>query len=233
MEIHEKLINPDQQENVDYRLIELYLQSVMDGNPKVENIYTLRPTNVPHEMTFVVSGRETKDKNDDNLIEEFEQKAMLGEKYNTSDFPELEKGLNEPAADKNVTYDKWGAWISGYAPLTDASGKTVAVVGVDEAAGFIAKQNSQIRNTILVIDLILLPFLILSAYLLSRKLIRPMKVLVEGMKRVSHGDFEHQLTLKGKKDEIAFIQLFNNMISIFKSARKHELEKESDDKEEK
>lgn len=232
VDLHESLISPEQQKSDDYKLLELYFRSVMDGNPKIDDVYTLRPTTNPQEMTFVVSGMETKDKNGNNLIEEFEQKPNLGEVYKTSCCPEMLKALSGPTADQSVTYDKWGAWISGYAPLRNNKGKTVAIVGIDMSSTFISDQRTEVLQSILYVDIILLPILILIAYLLSRRLGKPFRILVQGMKQVSHGDLSHKLNLKAKGEDLAFVQLFNSMLDMFGSLRKHELSKKPSEEDE-
>ncbi len=109
--IHENLQEPADQKSADYKLLELYLQSIMSGNPQIDDIYTLRPTDDPGTMTFVISGAETADHDTDGVIDEEEQKAMLGEQYDIFQAPKIKEGLAGPASDEAVTYDKWGGLV--------------------------------------------------------------------------------------------------------------------------
>ncbi len=210
-ETHERLQQPGDQDSEDYNLLELYLQSIMAGNPKIDDIYTLRPTNKPHEMVFVISGKETEDSDKNGIIEDFEMKAALGEKYDTTDFPDLEKGFYEPAFDQEITYDKWGAWLSGYAPLKNQNGRSVAIVGVDFSADTIAKQRHDILNVFLIINAILiLPYALLSFYV-SRLVSRPYNLLIEGIGQVKRGDFNYRLKSGEKGLNKIVADFFNEM----------------------
>ncbi|HOJ50568.1 MAG TPA: hypothetical protein PKW55_07145 [Spirochaetota bacterium] len=36
--------------------------------------------------------------------------------------------------DKEFTVDKWGVWLSSYAPIVDSDGNIIAAIGIDMAA---------------------------------------------------------------------------------------------------
>lgn len=230
VEIHERLQKPEDQNSEDYELIELYFQSIMTGNPKISDIYTLRPAGEPHQMTFVVSGMETEDTNQNGLIEEFEIKPALGEKYDTSPFPELELGLNKPSFDKKITYDKWGAWLSGYAPLKNKQGKTVALVGIDFAADTIAKDRQVILKLFLFIDAILIIPLALLAYYISNRISRPYRLLGKAIDEVRRGDFNYRLNIKKKSLEYIIANQFNDLAEVYSALVEKKL-KERKEKE--
>jgi methyl-accepting chemotaxis protein len=227
---HEKLITAEDQKSDDYKLLELYLKSVMSGNPKIDDIYTLRPTDKPHVMTFVVSGKGTYDANHDGYLGENEQKAMLGEKYNTEAQPQLEEGLTTPGHDKKITYDKWGAWLSGYAPLKDASGKTVAVLGVDYAANTLAQENRQLLVVILWVILIMVPIYIYFAHLLSRRIQKPFRMMVKAMDRITHGEIDYQIPVVEKSEEGLLADFFNNMKNVLIDAIRRKSEEKNEKK---
>ncbi len=222
VDVHEQLTSPEQQTSSAYVQIEKYFQSVMDGNPKIDDIYTLRPTSTPHLMTFVVSGKETADQNGNGAIDDAELKANLGEEYDTADFPQLEEGLRQPSADDEITYDKWGAWLSGYAPVKNAEGVSVAVLGVDLSSSFINAQRNDVLGALALVDLAALPVFVLISWWFAQRMSRPFRILGQGMYNVSHGDSHHQLALKGRGADHAFIELFNGMVQMIGSAKHHE-----------
>ncbi|MDD5566576.1 MAG: hypothetical protein PHH01_00030 [Patescibacteria group bacterium] len=215
----ERLIDSSQQNSDEYREIESIFQSAMSGNPSIDDIYTLRQTATPNRMSFIVTGDTTRDSNGNNVIEEFEQKAMLGEIYDTTDFPELVAAMEKPSVDKTITYDKWGAWLSGYAPLRNASGQSVAILGVDYSAEIIQKQRNDTLQSLLIADLIFLPILLLASYFLSLRLSRPFRILAQGMDKLAQGDFKYHLPLKHRGEEKIFVELFNNITTMFSSRR--------------
>ncbi|MDD5039565.1 MAG: PLDc N-terminal domain-containing protein [Patescibacteria group bacterium] len=214
-ETHELLQSPEDQNTERYAIIELYLQSVMAGNPKIDDIYTLRPTNKPHTMMFVVSGKPDIDADKNGVIDPEEMKADLGELYETEEYPALEEALTKPSYDAEVTYDKWGAWISGYAPLEDARGKTVAVVGVDYAAKTLSAERQQFLKILWIINLAFVPIFGVLAYLFTRRVVKPYRVFVHAAQRYSHGDHEHRLKPSRNPEENLIVQLYNNIADEF------------------
>jgi methyl-accepting chemotaxis protein len=228
-DIHESLTLPEQQKSDQYKMIETYFQSVMDGNPEIDDIYTLRPTTAPHIYSFVVSGMVTTDANGDGKIDESEQKPALGDTYDANQSPAMEAGLVNASHDAEITYDKWGAWLSGYAPLRDSHGKGVAVVGVDYSARVINSYKSTMLNVLLLLDVIFIPFGILIVYLLSIYFSKPFRSLAHSMSAVAHGDFTQRLPQK-KGEEGVFNDLFNNMQTMFEHSLEHKKHKEAETK---
>ena len=75
-----------------------------------------------------------------------EQRTPPGEVY-TDITPALERAFRgTPQFDDAIITDRWGTWVSAYAPLRDADGRVEAVLGVDfEAAEWLA-QRAQARR---------------------------------------------------------------------------------------
>ncbi len=219
-ENHEKLMNRSQQGSTEYQDIESYFKSVMAGNSKINDIYTMRTTSNPDELMFVVSGRDTADYNNNGEIEEDEEKAYLGEYYDTTGSPDMRLGLTEPSVDQEITYDKWGAWISGYAPLINDSGKSIGLVGVDFEATVIQQQRKNTFNTLLILDAVFLPITILVSYYLGLKLTRPFKTLAVGLEQIAKGNLKYRLPFKSRGDDRIFEDLFNKIRANAADAKK-------------
>jgi class 3 adenylate cyclase len=67
----------------------------------------------------------------------------------------------------DVYRDKWGAWMTDYAPITNARGEVVAELGVDFAADYVAEVQGAIRRqmvTIFAIAYVLLSALVVYIY---------------------------------------------------------------------
>ncbi|MDD1463575.1 hypothetical protein MEO39_26700 [Dolichospermum sp. ST_sed2] len=104
----EKIVSNNQQQSLEFTEIEQYFQQVMTGNPLIDEIYTLRPTEDSNTMTFIVAGKESKDLDNDNYIDDSELRPEIGEKFDVTNLPDLKNGLIEPSADREVNADKWG-----------------------------------------------------------------------------------------------------------------------------
>ncbi len=83
-------------------------------------VYTLRKKD-ENTATFVVDTDE-------------DEPASIGEEYEMTE--SMKKAFNGTAAfDRDMYTDQWGTFKSGYAPIIDNAGKTIAVLGVDYNAG--------------------------------------------------------------------------------------------------
>jgi len=134
-----------------------------------ESIYTLVPSQ-GKTWHFVLDSAIPYDLNGDGEIDENEDKAHLGEPYDVSEFPEMQRCYLEgkPTADKEFTKDKWGVWLSGYAPIKDKVGRVVAIVGVDFNVTTVLEKEKWLRQTAWIIFPILSLFTILTALLFER-----------------------------------------------------------------
>ncbi|MDD4628439.1 MAG: HAMP domain-containing sensor histidine kinase [Candidatus Peribacteraceae bacterium] len=106
----------------------------------IRYVYILRRTENPLELEFVVDADaldslEETDINRDGVIDPSEQQSFPGDRYDISGIPILQKdAFIRPTADVGITRDQWGETFSGYAPIRDASGRVVAVIGIDMTA---------------------------------------------------------------------------------------------------
>ncbi len=120
-----------------------------------------------------------------------------------------------------------GAWLSGYAPLTNENGEAVAVVGVDYKAETLADKRQHIFNIILYINFaLIIPFAVLSWYT-SWRIGRPYRMLVKAMDRVRHGELDYTIKPRRKGEEFLIADLFHTMRdTLYKACRR---EQASDD----
>lgn len=156
-ELHKTLTSPEQEGSETYQKIKKDLQKLAELNPKIDSIYTLRKTDKENVLSFVVDSAEPKDLNHNGIIEPDEDMAHLGELYDISSYPDMILGLSQPAADRSITVDKWGQWISGYAPLKDKNGNFEALVGVDFSASSYYQLLQERRRIIFSLALLALP----------------------------------------------------------------------------
>ncbi|MNL11015.1 Phosphoserine phosphatase RsbU [compost metagenome] len=100
----------------------------------------------------------------------------------------MNRALVGPAADRKFATDTFGTWLSGFAPIRDASGKTVAIVGVDMSAAEVLNEERHLLEIALFILLVGLAFALGTSVWLARLLSRPIAQLAEGTRKVSEGD---------------------------------------------
>jgi len=231
MDMHETIITTDDDKTENYRILSLYLKSVRAGNSLIDDIYTLRTTNQPDRMTFVLSAMDTADYDKDGVLEENEIKPAVGEAYDIADLPALKNGLEQTSVDAEITFDKWGAWLSGYAPLIDSQGKTVGLIGVDFPAENITQERRELGRIIFLSLVGINIVMVLLIYSLSRYLSGPFRILGEGMQRVARGDLSYRLPERGKSEIKYFTHLFNKMADTFSRTRHDELHRHFSEKD--
>jgi HAMP domain-containing protein len=113
--------------------------------------------------------------------------------------------------------DRWGQWISGYAPIRNSAGEIVGALGIDFEADYVVEiQQAIIQNTALAFTITFL-LLFVSVYAISRAITRPINRLTRIAARIGEGDYEQDLsglTHNNFPDEInALARVFDIMIS--------------------
>jgi len=207
---HEAVRTTDDEDGADYVRVQSFLQKVKKANPDVDDIYTMRKGEEENRWNFVVGSKNTADFNQDGTIEPEEERVAVGEEYDASDTPELKKALIRPAADYEINCDHWGCWLSGYAPIRDPKGKTVAVVGVDIPAKDIVDFEEETRYIIAMIVGALIVVFPLLLYPFLSLMVRPIAKIVEGMEKLKH-DFSSRIAVDTGDEFELIARTFNNM----------------------
>jgi len=105
----------------EYReLIQLF-ENVAADEPQFVSIYVLRPTDRADMLAFAA----------DFVIPGRASPAAVGEEYDRRQAKSLDAAFERPTVEDEFTTDRWGTVLSGYAPIRDASGTAIAVVGID------------------------------------------------------------------------------------------------------
>lgn len=99
--------------------------------------YIFRPTAQPTLWEFVADADSnydipllSKDHNGDGVIDEADENAWPGLLYDATGQEFVTKGLRGPMVEGFAT-DKWGTFLTGFAPIRDSNGSAVAILGLD------------------------------------------------------------------------------------------------------
>lgn len=137
--------------------------------PEVVYAYIMRKTDDPNILEFIADAdlydhMHPVDGNENGIIDPEEELSYPGMKYDISDFPVMrDQAFVEPAADEEFTTDQWGSFISAYAPIFDAKGNAIAIIGLDmDASDFLTMSTSIFRPAVFL--LVILLALFLSSY---------------------------------------------------------------------
>ena len=93
-------------------------------------------------------------------------------------------------------YDKWGGWITAYAPLRDDEGNIVPNVGIgaDITAEHLFAVQKSIRNQVIPAFLVTYSALFALVYIISGVLTRPTIALSKAAQRIGEGDYNQDLS---------------------------------------
>ena len=125
-------------EKPEYAKVIKQLNDIRYQNQWVKYTYMLRYTGNQQLFEFVADSNAIDpfvhvDENDDGVINDADHLPVPGEIYDASNTPNSNAALERPIG-FNAGTDQWGTFISGWAPIKDINGHTVAVLGVDVLA---------------------------------------------------------------------------------------------------
>jgi K+-sensing histidine kinase KdpD len=131
----------------------------------------MRKTNDPLTLSFVadadaLSTPDELDVNNNNVVDDYEEPSFTGDPYVIEPDSVLrDEAFLKPSVDAQATTDQWGRLISAYAPIYNAKGESVAILGMDiKADDFDALTQSTF--SIVAVLLVGLVGVFLAAYVL-------------------------------------------------------------------
>jgi signal transduction histidine kinase len=199
---HATLTERAQEGNAAYMQIKRVLQRIKNNSPNIHYIYTWRFNNAG-QLVFVVDA-ETDPEEISHLgdIYKSESDSFLAQKL---------ASLKGPMADDQFDIDKWGVWLSGYAPFYRSDGQREGIVGMDiAAADVIAKERRFLRVALGVFG-VTIPVALALGWFLGRTLTGPIVKLTVASNRIAGGDLSYRVPLYSG-DEIGTLALaFNTM----------------------
>lgn len=187
------------------------LRAFMRVDPRIEEMYAMTRSPKPGTFIFVADASPPRDKNGNGVIEDTEKPAEPGEEYDTAPFPEMKQAYDAPAADLEVNKDKWGWWLSAYAPIRDSRGRTAGIVGLDVSADTIRQSQARMKQIIAIICAIFLALGVVAADIYACRLTRPLNDMVAASREIGKGNYAHRVT-RAPRNEIGFLaETMNSM----------------------
>jgi GAF domain-containing protein len=157
-------------------------------------VYTLRKDS--QGIYFVVDARVSPDEEDiSNFGDRYEEPSdTLVANFNT-----MTKTIVEP----EIYTDEFGSFLSGYAPIYDANGQRVGVLGVDISADTIVAQERQYLIRLILIFLASLPVVVIGGVIFAAYLAKPIVNLRDMANKISQGNFNTRITRIPQTRELA------------------------------
>jgi methyl-accepting chemotaxis protein len=143
-------------------------------------------------------------------------KPFVGDKYTIRDASVIKtfhEAVNAGKAGYSDIYrSDNGVWLSGFAPIVNADGKTAAVLEVDITYSDYLELENQIRLRGWLLRLLGIVLSVITALMLGRYIARPVEQLQKVAQQVGEGDFSIKPNIT-QKDEIGALSTsFGGMI---------------------
>lgn len=202
---HQSLKSAADQDGETYARLKQILREVRDANQsgdlKVTFIYTLRPI-ADGRWEYVVDAEEKgQDKSSIGDIVEFRE----GEKMIPS--------LGVAQVDSAFAKDAFGKWLSAFAPVRDADGNDVALLGVDiEAAAVGAQLNQLLLGGLMALAGAVIAAAV-AAWFLARRVSAPLELLEEKVTAIGAGDLSVRVAVEGDDEFSKLGSAINRMAS--------------------
>lgn len=201
-----KQIHTKEDQNTEaYREVQSFLRKARDANRRqdinVHYIYalTLAPED-PSKMIFVADAEE-----DPNVA------SHPGDNDPNIKINQLLDHLNEPYSYGKIIHDKWGNWLTGYAPVLDKNGNYVATIGADISAHSVREAMHELLLFEIPGILSSLFLAAIAATFLSRRASTSITLLSKALKEIGEGHFDYSVHLKTNDEFNAMADIINHM----------------------
>jgi len=120
------------------------------------------------------------------------EQALPGDPYEEN-VPRLREGFSHPAADDAITQDRWGYFLSGYAPVKNGAGRFL--VGLDMRADEVQKKFQRIRVAGAVS--LLLSIILAAAFsrLLASRITQPVTRVIARTGEIARGELSGEVAV--------------------------------------
>lgn len=169
------------------------LAAVGADQPEVVAVYVLVPDDAAGRMHFVA-----------DWDRRAGQQVVPGTAYDAAGVPLLMAAVRGAQVERDVVADAWGPTLSGYAPIVDAAGRPVAILGVDIAASTIAaREREAIVRALGLFGLAALVLVVVGA-IVGRRVRRPIEQVVTATAAVAAGQLGTRVGLM-RGDELGML----------------------------
>lgn len=121
----------------------------------------------------------------------------------------------------DIYSDKWGTWLSAFAPLQDASGKIVAIIGIDIQADYVHQVQQEIQGKVWLSFIATYLVLFALVYILSGVFTKHLTELAQSAQHIAAGNYNQSLSFANQRifpDEMTILaQVFEAMINSIRT----------------
>ena len=199
---------------MEYRVTSEKLKKIRDANNPLKYIYILTKTKVPGRLRFVVDTELPSGQR-----QEVKSAAKPGDRYDARKFPEMMEAFTAPSADRQLQRDDWGLTLSGYAPIFDKNGRSVAILGVDIMADDVYRLQQKVKQRIILVLIAGLLFCFVLGLLISGSVSDPVRRLAEGTRQLAGDNLDYRVQVRSRDEIGELADSFNKMAANLLESR--------------
>lgn len=203
---HERIRQPADESSPDYRTLQNQLRIIRDANRRddvqVRFVYTMRPA-ANGQWTYVVDAEPPGDNH-----------SAIGDPVEFADGEKLH--LDRPYAENKFSKDEFGTWLSANAPILDAAGRPIALLGVDISAHDVLAQLDRLLFAGLTAAAGALVCGVVLAFYIARWLTTPLDRIGEAIRRISEGKVDTRIEMNRHDEFGALATAVNEMASALR-----------------
>jgi len=211
-DLHSRIKDSSWTTSSEYKKLRSILVKAQEKTRDIKFLYTMN-INLKDEIYFVLDS--------DNDID---SAAHPGDVYSdaTPELLEVFKNKKNVIIENSFSTDKWGTWISGYAPIFTSSGEFAGVVGADiSASDVIATENRLLFSIVLISGLVSLISILVAMYL-SIRISAPLKIIEADIDNIKSLKLLNRSNNKSVFKEIESVEsALSNMKTSLKSFIKY------------
>jgi HAMP domain-containing protein len=201
-DLHAVIQNPGDEETEVYKQLQAINLAIVATEPEVVYLYTMRMNDQGEVQFFVDAGQS----GDDDL-------AAVAEFYETptplmlAEFPTLDQAI----AEEEFFTDKWGTWLTAYAPFYNSHGEREGIIGIDIAAVTVLEQENAVLTLIAWTILGSLLIVAVVGFYLGNLFTRPIVNLAEVAQQVADGNLRARAEVETTDEIGTLATTFNAM----------------------
>lgn len=190
----------------EYKAIADKLAFIKKQIPSLSYIYTVFPTKEKGIFRFIVDP-------DPEASSPTDATSFPGDLYDGRSLPEMWNALNAPSADRKLGRDEWGIVLSGYAPIRDKTGRTVAILGVDIKADDVNAIQGEVRRRAILVLIVAMALSVVLGFVIANNVTKPIRILIGGARRIAKGELAFKVNVRGNDEIAELAHAFNKMSS--------------------
>ncbi len=200
-EAHGRIQAPGDEARPEYKALQAKLRAIRNANRRddvyVRFIYTMHPAG-DHKWTYAVDAEEPGD-----------GFSPVGSPVEFASREPLH--MDRPYAEGAFYKDSFGTWLSANAPILDAQGRPVALLGVDLIASKVAEHLHRLLLAGMTAGLIALAAAIGVGLLIARWFTAPLDRIGETVRRIGAGELDAEVKMD-RRDEFGQLALAVNQM---------------------